>query len=178
MDQRYNCSKCGKDIQSGANPCPHCMCSVAWTQDGPILYLPPDGAPHAPSSSNQQQEYDWRKSKAHLFLLSKFIHANRFEDFAQHNYWKNWWNNVLGEPSKQAIQRFLDEEMLIMANDLNDLLSYRYRINELKDMLRQRCLPLYGHKDEMIQRLVQTDPDEMNKAVAELSPLKLYSAWS
>ncbi len=116
--------------------------------------------------------FDWRNSKAHLLLLSKFIHANRFEDFARHDYWKNMWNNVLGEPSKQAIKRFVDEDMLMTTADLNDLLSYKYKVTELKDMLKQRSLPVSGLKDELIQRLAQADPDGMKKAVAELSLLK------
>ena len=117
------------------------------------------------------KSFDWRKSKAHLLLLSKFIHANRFEDFAKHDYWKNMWNNVLGEPSAQAIKRFVDEGML-MTPGLNDLLFYKYKINELKDMLKKRDLPVSGRKEEMIERLVQADPDGMRKAVAELSLLK------
>jgi len=117
-------------------------------------------------------KFDWRQSKAHLLLLSKFIHANRFEDFAKHDYWKNMWNNVLGEPSKQAIKRFVDEGMLMTTTDLNDLLSYKYKVTELKDMLKQRSLPVSGRKDELIQRLVQADTNGMRKAIAELTILK------
>lgn len=116
------------------------------------------------------KSFDWRKSKAHLLLLSKFIHANRFEDFAKHDYWKHWWDSLLGEPSQKAIKRFIDEGML-MTPDLNDLLSYKHKVPELKDMLKQRGLPVSGRKEEMIERLVQTDPDGMRKAVAELSLL-------
>lgn len=104
-------------------------------------------------------------------MLSKFIHANRFEDFARHDYWKNTWNNVLGEPLTKAIKRFEDEKMLITA-ELNDLLLYRYKVNELKDMLKQRGLPVSGSKDELAQRLVQADPNGLRKAVAELRLLK------
>lgn len=115
--------------------------------------------------------FDWRKSKAHLLLLSKFIHANSFESFAKHDYWKHWWDSLLGEPSQKAIKRFIDEGML-MTPDLNDLLSYKYKVTELKDMLKQRGLLVSGRKEEMIQRLTQADPDGMKKAVAELSLLK------
>jgi hypothetical protein len=115
--------------------------------------------------------FDWRKSEAHLLLLSKFIHANCFEGLARHDYWKNMWNNVLGESPKQAINRFVDEGML-MAVDLNDLLSYKYKVNELKDLLKQRGLPVSGRKDEMIERLVQADPNGVKETVAELSLLK------
>ena len=56
--------------------------------------------------------------------------------------------------------------------DLNDLLSYKYKVNELKAMLKQRGLPMSGRKDNMIQRLVQTDTNGMRKAVAGLTLLK------
>jgi hypothetical protein len=115
---------------------------------------------------------DWKNSKAHLLLLSRFINANRFEDFTKHDYWKNSWNNVLGEPSTQVIKRFVDEGILMTVSDLNDQLSYKYRVTELKDMLKQRGLSVSGHKEEMIKRLALTDPNGIKKAVAELSLLK------
>jgi hypothetical protein len=115
--------------------------------------------------------FDCRKSEAHLLLLSKFIHANSLDDFARNDYWKSTWNNVLGEPLKQAIKRFV-EEGILMAADLNDLLSYKYKVNQLKDMLKQRELPISGSKDMMIQRLTQADPEGMKNSVEELSIFK------
>lgn len=110
---------------------------------------------------------NWRKSKAHLLLLSKFIHAQQPDSFAELDYWKK----ALGELPLKAIKRFEDEKMLITA-DLNDLLLYRYKVNELKDMLKQRDLPVSGSKDELVRRLVQADQDGMKKAVAELKLVK------
>jgi hypothetical protein len=115
---------------------------------------------------------DWRNSKAHLLLLSKFIQANRFEAFAASDYWKNQWDNILGEPSKQAINRFIDEGMLADVTNLNDLLSFKYKVTELRDMLKERGLPVSGRKEAMISRLVQADPEGIKKSVAELSLLK------
>lgn len=111
--------------------------------------------------------FNWKKSKAHLLLLSKFIHAHNPEDFTKSDDWKN----VLDELPKQAIKRFFDEGMLIAA-DLNALLSYKYKSAELKDMLKQRSLPVSGRKDEMVQRLVQADPNSMKKATAGLTILE------
>jgi hypothetical protein len=116
--------------------------------------------------------FDWRKSEAHLLLLSKYIHANCFEDFARHDFWKNWWDSLLGEPSSKAIKWFVDQSMLMTTTDLNDLLSYKYKVTELKDMLKQRSLPVSGLKDELIKRLVQTDPNGMRKTVTGLTLLK------
>ncbi len=45
MQQWYKCPECGKDILYGINPCPYCKCSLAWSQQGPILYIPPFDAP-------------------------------------------------------------------------------------------------------------------------------------
>ena len=105
-------------------------------------------------------------------MLSKFIQANRFEAFAASDYWKNQWDNILGEPSKQAINRFIDEGMLADVTDLNDLLSFKYKVTELRDMLKERGLPVSGRKEAMISRLVQADPEGIKKAVAELSLIK------
>jgi len=115
---------------------------------------------------------DWKQSKAHLLLLSRFINPNRFEDFARHDYWKSMWNNVLGESLTQAIKRFIDEGVLMTVTYLNDLLSYKCKVNELKGMLKHRSLPVSGLKEELIERLVRADEDGMRKVVAELSLLK------
>ena len=55
MQQWYQCPRCGKDILYGTNPCPYCKCSLAWSQQGPILYIPPPGAPQQPPPQYQQQ---------------------------------------------------------------------------------------------------------------------------
>jgi hypothetical protein len=120
--------------------------------------------------------FDWKKSEAHLLLLSKFVHAQSPDDFSKTDDWKK----ALGEMPKQAIKRFFNEGILIVAN-LNSLLSYKYKVSDLKEMLKQRGLPLSGRKDEMIQRLIQTDPDGMKKStdglsIFECSPLGLSIA--
>jgi len=49
MQQWYKCPRCGKDILYATNPCPYCNCSLAWSQQGPMIYLPPVGASQQPS---------------------------------------------------------------------------------------------------------------------------------
>jgi hypothetical protein len=44
MQQWYKCSQCSQDVLYGTNPCPYCGCSLAWSQQGPILYRAPVGA--------------------------------------------------------------------------------------------------------------------------------------
>lgn len=40
MQEWYNCPKCDKDLLYGTNPCAYCKSLLAWSQQGPILYIP------------------------------------------------------------------------------------------------------------------------------------------
>lgn len=111
-------------------------------------------------------DFEWRKSTAHLLLLSKFLHPRTADDFAELDAWKT----ALGENPKQAIRRFLDEDMLVHA-DLSTQLDYKFKATELKDMSRRRGLTVSGRKGDLIQRLVQADPEGMKQAVAGLTVL-------
>ncbi len=104
--------------------------------------------------------FNWRKSNAHLLLLSKFLHPSSIDEFAKADYW----NNALGENAKQAIKRFFDEGLLLQAN-LDGQLDYKFKATELKAMLKQRGLTVSGRKDELISRLIKDDPDNMKKSV-------------
>ena len=104
---------------------------------------------------------DWRKSNAHLLLLTKFLRPQTAEGFSESDSWKA----VLRESPNQAIKRFIDEGMLTQA-DLNAQLDYKFKATELKDLLKQRSLPVSGRKEDFINRLVQTDPEGMKRAVA------------
>jgi hypothetical protein len=109
---------------------------------------------------------DWRKSNAHLLLLSKFLHPKMADNFAESDNWKT----VLEESPKQAIKRFFDEGMLVQAN-LYAQLDYKFKATELKNLLKKRALAVSGRKDDLIQRLVQADPGGMKQAVAGLTVL-------
>lgn len=56
MQQWHKCPECGKDILYGTNPCPYCKCSLAWSQQGPILYLPPAAQPEPAYQPQQPQQ--------------------------------------------------------------------------------------------------------------------------
>jgi len=67
--------------------------------------------------------FDWKKSKAHWLLLSKFINPQNPDDFSKSDIW----DNVLGEKSSQSINRFLDEGLIAVAeleNVLNLTMSH------------------------------------------------------
>ena len=106
---------------------------------------------------------NWRKSNAHLLLLSKFLNSNSIDEFAKADYW----NNALGENAKQIIKRFLDEGLLLPGG-LDSQLDYKFKATELKIMLKQRGLIMSGRKDELINRLINADPENMKKSVKRL----------
>ncbi|MBA4420754.1 MAG: hypothetical protein C0391_06375 [Anaerolinea sp.] len=111
--------------------------------------------------------FDWKKSKAHCLLLSKFLYPQNPDDFSKSDIWEG----VLGEKPSQSIKRFLDEGLLAVA-DLENVLSYKYKVSELKDLLKQRGLPISGRKDNMIKRLITADLAGMKKTVAGLTILQ------
>lgn len=111
--------------------------------------------------------FDWRKSQAHLLLLSKFLYPQTAEGFAKADYWKD----VLRETPEQAIKRFKNEGVLVTPG-LSEHLACKYRVSELQPMLKQRGLPVSGRKDDLISRLIEADPRGMKKAVAGLRLLQ------
>lgn len=111
--------------------------------------------------------FDWKKSKAHWLLLSKFIHPQNPDDFSKSDIWEN----VLGEKPSQAVKRFLDEG-LIAGAELENILAYKLKVSELKDMLKQHGLPVSGRKEDMIKRLVNADSLGMKKIIAGLTVLQ------
>lgn len=110
--------------------------------------------------------FQWRKSNAHLLLLSKFLNPKMVDEFSESDAWKA----ALGESPKKAIKRFLDQGMLTQA-DLSVQLDYKFSSNELKDMLKKRRLSVVGRKGDLIQRLIQADPQGMKQAVSGLTVL-------
>ena len=120
--------------------------------------------------------FDWRKSDAHLLLLSKFLHPKTVDDFAKSDSRieafgdlakLDTWKSVLGESPSSAIKRFVDEGMLGQA-DIGAQLDYKFKATELKAMLKQRGLPVSGRKEDLINRLLQADVENMKRAVAGL----------
>jgi hypothetical protein len=107
---------------------------------------------------------DWRKSPAHLLLLSKFLNPRTAEDFAKSDNWKE----VLKESPQQTIKRFIGDGMLTQS-DLSGHVAYKFKVTELKNMLKQCGLPVSGRKEDLIACLVQADADGMKKATAGLN---------
>jgi hypothetical protein len=100
----------------------------------------------------------WKNSEPHLLLLSKFVHGQEIDYFVK---WGNW-EQVLNESSQKAIKRFVDEGMLTNA-DLETIVSYKCKVTDLKNLLKQRGLAVSGNKDELTKRIVQSDKAGMLK---------------
>lgn len=107
---------------------------------------------------------DRRNSKAHLLLLSKFLDPQAPEKFLKSESWQE----VLKEPPQKAIKRFLKDGLIAEA-DLSDHLAYKFKVSDLKEFLKQHGLPVSGRKQDLIGRLIQADPEGMQKAVAGLA---------
>jgi hypothetical protein len=105
---------------------------------------------------------NWRDSEAHNLLLSKFVGGSLPEYFINER-----WESVLKEKPEKALKTFISEEMLVPAS-LTRLLDYKFKTTELKVMLKERNLKSSGKKDELIDRLIQSERDKMLSAVKNL----------
>ncbi len=109
-------------------------------------------------------EFNWKESNSHLLLLCKFKSPLSPADFVNSDIWVS----VLGENAKQAIDRF-SQEGLLVASDLKNTLSYKFKVSELKEMLKKRGMSVSGKKEELILRLIDADPGGMKKVIVGLN---------
>lgn len=121
--------------------------------------------------SRSRLGHDWRKSQAHLLLLSKFLHAATAGETA----WAPGWKKALRETSEQAIMRFVEEGVLVPAGRSSRMayLTYKYTVSTLQAKLEQRGLPVSGRRADLISRLIEADPEGTEGAVDDLSVLEL-----
>ena len=115
--------------------------------------------------------FNWKDSEAHLLLLSKFIQGQEIDYFVK---WGNW-EQALNEAPQKAVKRFVDEGMLTNA-DLETIVSYKYKVSDLKILLKQRSLAVSGSKDELIKRILHADKAGMMKLTAGIKLLTCTQA--
>lgn len=106
---------------------------------------------------------DWRTSKAHLLLLSKFLVARSLSAYKQAD---DYWKPVLGETATQAITRFRKDGMVEPA-PLADILSSQMTVAKLKPLLQDRGLPVKGKKANLIESLIAADPTAAQRLVTD-----------
>lgn len=109
---------------------------------------------------------DWKKSPAHLLLLSKFLRPRAPDGFPS-----ACWHAVLKETPKKAIKRYRRQGLLEEAS-LSEYLDYKYRISELRQLLDQRGLGTEGPKSELIARLIDADAAGMRTGMRDLRLLR------
>ena len=122
-----------------------------------------------PLLSIKNESVDWRTSNAHLLLLSRFLYAQKARDA-----YSLQWDSVLGEPSKDAIDRFISEGLLVPSS-LSAKLTYTFKAAEIKALLKEYKLPVSGRKEQGIERLVTVVPEEMTVKVAHLDIMECSS---
>ncbi|MEW6672626.1 MAG: SAP domain-containing protein [Thermodesulfobacteriota bacterium] len=110
---------------------------------------------------------DINSSPAHLLLLSKFLNGNNPNYFAEASYWET----PLKEKPMKAIKWFIKDEMLEPAQ-LVDLINHKFKVTELKTMLKDRGLKSSGRKEEMVERLIEHDRDGLTRATKDVNLFK------
>ena len=108
----------------------------------------------------------WKKSNAHLELLSKFIKVESPERYTQGD-WGTEWKKVLKESPAKAIERFIKENYIVRP-DLSTSLDYKFKVTELKNLCKAKGLPISGNKLDLIERLINVDEKGMIKETSNL----------
>ncbi len=102
-------------------------------------------------------------SSAQLLFLSKFRSPQSADIYADDENWRE----VLGEKPSKTTERFRRDGLLQDAS-FEQRVDIRFKSSELKEMLKTRGLKQSGRKDEQIERLIQNNRAEMEKAVSNV----------
>jgi hypothetical protein len=117
--------------------------------------------------SKSMQGPDWHTSPVYLDLLSKFANGR---DIAQVMDWQ-YLKDALGEPTKLAIDRFIDEGALVPCT-LQEGVGRLLTVSDLKGLLKERELRLSGNKADLIDRLVEADRTAAEEIVGKRQIMK------
>jgi len=118
----------------------------------------PTGRPTVP------KPFDWRQSNPHLGLLSRFLLPQDLHYITQYNYMES----ELSELPRLSVERFISEGTLVPASLSGKLLA-SFNAAAIKDLLRQRGLPVSGRKEQGIARLIEADSAGIESLVTHLS---------
>jgi len=98
------------------------------------------------------------QSPVYLLFLSKFMEPKPLE-WAED---KDYWREMLHEKPKHVSNRLVKEGMIEISS-LPERIAFRFTIKELQKKLQLRNIKTSGAKNDLIQRLIEVAPDEMDK---------------
>lgn len=101
--------------------------------------------------------FDWKKSPAHVDMLSKFL-VPRSTKYFMNDYWQQ----SLKEAPLKAVERFIDKQLIEPA-DAKSIAESVFTTAKLKGLLRERGLKVSGKRAELIVRLLDADPEWAEK---------------
>jgi len=110
---------------------------------------------------------DWRSSKAHLSLLSKFSNPQDAGAFFNNSRW----TQALGQSPQKALKTFRADGVL-RSCELNELLEAKFTGADLKKMLSAEGLKVSGRKADQAMRLVEHDPSAARSALGDFSAMR------
>lgn len=108
------------------------------------------------------------ESPNRLMFLSFFIKP-RLKDFFTKN--GKQWRAILGKSPEDMIRLFLEKSIIERAS-VAERLNEKYKINELRALLKEKGMTQSGNKDELINRLLGCDLEGMEKLTAKLELYK------
>jgi hypothetical protein len=109
---------------------------------------------------------DWRQSRPHLFLLSRFLGGGVAANLDRDSRWPD----VLGEPLEVVIERLARERALIAA-PAAEAMSCTHTVAHLRSLLKTLGQPVGGNKEALVSRLLAADPKGVAKIVVGLGVL-------
>lgn len=107
---------------------------------------------------NRPPNFKWQESSPHLDLLDKFVKPR---DVNQVITWQ-FVRQTIGEDTESAIDRFIRDGVLIPST-IEETLECLFQVAQLKKLLQERSLKLTGSKSELVERLVLSDRNGMEK---------------
>lgn len=118
----------------------------------------------------QELALRYEDTPAYFVLLQEFLTPQEAEHFHKSSYWRGEFN----KPLKQVIEDMLLERVLKKLG-LDECLAHKFKVSELKEMLRRRGLPVSGRETELIDRLIQADRGGMEEVVMGFTLLRCSS---
>jgi len=101
---------------------------------------------------------DWEKSRAHKLFLSYFINPREVTYFTRDDSWEK----VLKEKPQKAFERFVKLNLIRPCGPYEKLTNFN-TVAQLKELLKQKGLPVSGKKEDLCNRLISYDEKWIEK---------------